>query len=172
VSDQSRRKVLKSIARGGGAVAAAKALPERWLKPVVESVLLPAHAQTSGCASGITASSSGSVNSFSRIVVIVDVETGELVARCSADSGFDINAVASSLAPGNYYVLGDSEGSASHVIAITTECSNETLTYTTSAASCNILFATVSIPDGTITPGGGQNISGSWGCGSGSLNCA
>ena len=47
MSDQSRRKLLKSIAAGSGAVIAGKSLPEKWVKPAVDSVLLPAHAQTS-----------------------------------------------------------------------------------------------------------------------------
>ena len=47
MSDKSRRKILKSIAAGSGAVIAGKSLPEKWTKPAVDSVLLPAHAQTS-----------------------------------------------------------------------------------------------------------------------------
>ncbi|MCK5359783.1 MAG: hypothetical protein KAJ95_04110, partial [Gammaproteobacteria bacterium] len=39
--------LLKSIAAGSGAIAAGKSLPESWSKPVVDSVILPAHAQTS-----------------------------------------------------------------------------------------------------------------------------
>jgi len=46
-SSVSRRKLLKSIAAGSGAVIAGKSLPENWSRPVVDSVLLPAHAQTS-----------------------------------------------------------------------------------------------------------------------------
>lgn len=38
----SRRRLLSAIALGGGAAAV---LPERWVKPVVDAVLLPAHAQ-------------------------------------------------------------------------------------------------------------------------------
>lgn len=48
MSDQSRRKLIKSIAAGSGAVIAGKSLPENWTRPVVDSVLLPSHAQTSG----------------------------------------------------------------------------------------------------------------------------
>lgn len=168
MSDQSRRKVLKSIALGGGAVVATKTLPESWLKPVVKSVLLPAHAQTSACASGITASSLQINNQFARFVVIVDVNSGALVASCGGEGG---TAMACNLSPGDYYVLGDSDGPQSHTITITTEYASQTLTYTTSGTGCKILFATVSIPDGTITPGGGQQISGPWDCGSGALNC-
>jgi hypothetical protein len=47
MSDQSRRKLLKSIAAGSGAIVAGKNLPEKWTRPVVDSVMLPAHAQTS-----------------------------------------------------------------------------------------------------------------------------
>jgi hypothetical protein len=50
MSDKSRRKLLKSIAAGGGAVMAGKSLPESWARPIVDSVVLPAHAQTSGIA--------------------------------------------------------------------------------------------------------------------------
>jgi len=39
-----RRKLLSSIAAGGAAVSL---LPQKWSKPVVDSVLLPAHAQMS-----------------------------------------------------------------------------------------------------------------------------
>jgi len=42
----NRRKVLASIATGAGAVVAGSALPESWTKPVVNAVILPAHAST------------------------------------------------------------------------------------------------------------------------------
>ena len=46
-SSESRRKLLKTIAAGSGAIVAGKSLPESWSRPVVDSVMLPAHAQTS-----------------------------------------------------------------------------------------------------------------------------
>jgi hypothetical protein len=46
-SNDSRRKLLKSIAAGSGAIVAGKSLPENWTKPVIDSVVLPAHANTS-----------------------------------------------------------------------------------------------------------------------------
>ena len=46
-SSESRRKLLKSIAAGSGAIVAGKSLPDKWTAPVVDTVMLPAHAQTS-----------------------------------------------------------------------------------------------------------------------------
>lgn len=42
-----RRKLLKSALLGGGAAGAYFLAPEQWTRPVIESVTLPAHAQTS-----------------------------------------------------------------------------------------------------------------------------
>lgn len=44
--NDSRRKLLKSIAAGSGAVVAGKSLPESWSKPIIDSVVLPVHAET------------------------------------------------------------------------------------------------------------------------------
>lgn len=44
---EKRRDVLKKAAAVGGVAVVAKAAPGSWTKPVVDSVLLPAHAQTS-----------------------------------------------------------------------------------------------------------------------------
>jgi len=44
-SNDNRRRLLKSIAAGSGAVVAGKSLPESWSKPAINSILLPAHAQ-------------------------------------------------------------------------------------------------------------------------------
>ena len=44
---ESRRKLLKSITAGAGAIAAGKSIPESWSRPLVQSVILPAHAATS-----------------------------------------------------------------------------------------------------------------------------
>ncbi len=44
----ARRQLLKTLVAGGGVMASGKLLPDEWSRPVVESVLLPAHAQTTG----------------------------------------------------------------------------------------------------------------------------
>ncbi|GJL83572.1 MAG: hypothetical protein DHS20C01_32060 [marine bacterium B5-7] len=42
-----RRKLLKSLVAGGSVAATTATLfPEKWTKPVVDSVVLPSHAQT------------------------------------------------------------------------------------------------------------------------------
>lgn len=41
-TDTKRRRVLKGVALGGGAVTVS-----HWSKPVVHAVILPAHAETS-----------------------------------------------------------------------------------------------------------------------------
>lgn len=43
-SSTSKRKLLAGLAIGG-ALVAGKSLPEQWTKPLINSVLLPAHAQ-------------------------------------------------------------------------------------------------------------------------------
>ena len=44
---ESRRRLLKTITYTGGAAATLKGLPDTWTLPVVDTVMLPAHAQTS-----------------------------------------------------------------------------------------------------------------------------
>jgi hypothetical protein len=41
----NRRELLKVLTSGGVAIAAASFLPAKWLKPVIEAGVLPAHAQ-------------------------------------------------------------------------------------------------------------------------------
>ena len=47
--DGSRRKVLKTMA-GAGAFAGLLAVSGKWSKPVVDSIILPAHAQATNAA--------------------------------------------------------------------------------------------------------------------------
>lgn len=46
-ADGQRRRSLRKLAAGSVAAGVAATVPGRWTRPVVESVLLPAHAQTS-----------------------------------------------------------------------------------------------------------------------------
>lgn len=45
--DSGRRRILKVITIGGVATTATLLLPSKWAKPVVQSVIVPAHAQAS-----------------------------------------------------------------------------------------------------------------------------
>ena len=45
---KARRKQLKILVFGGGAVAAAQSFPDKWIKPVMSTAITPAHAQTTG----------------------------------------------------------------------------------------------------------------------------
>ena len=73
--NSGRRKLLKSVVAGGGAVTVAKMLPDQWARPVVDSVMLPSHAQTSMAAIGAFLSSGP--------ITMLSVPTQQL-----ADQGF------------------------------------------------------------------------------------
>jgi len=45
--ETSRRKLLKATAAGGGVAIGLNRLPDEWGKPVIDTVVLPAHAVTS-----------------------------------------------------------------------------------------------------------------------------
>jgi hypothetical protein len=46
--EQGRRDLLKGgVVVGGAAVAAALSMPKKWTRPLVDAVIVPAHAQTS-----------------------------------------------------------------------------------------------------------------------------
>ena len=45
--NKARRSILRTLVLGGSATAASQLLPDSWIKPVVNQVLTPAHAQTS-----------------------------------------------------------------------------------------------------------------------------
>jgi hypothetical protein len=49
----ARRRLVKALVGSGSILAAGKMLPEEWTRPVVESVVLPAHAQATGTVAGL-----------------------------------------------------------------------------------------------------------------------
>jgi len=51
-SRHSRRRLIKILMGSGAAVALARVAPERWTRPVVQAVVLPAHAQMSHVLNG------------------------------------------------------------------------------------------------------------------------
>jgi hypothetical protein len=63
---EKRRRLLKTIVTGGTTAAGFSALPAEWKKPVVNTILLPAHAQTSSATT--TASPLGDAPAFIQAV--------------------------------------------------------------------------------------------------------
>ena len=102
-SDDRRRKLLKTIAAGSGLIAAGKSLPDSWSRPVVDSIMLPAHAQTSGrifTGSGNVVIE-GKSNSDTRFAALTDTLIPEAHAQAmvfpeyagcaiEVDGGFDV----------------------------------------------------------------------------------
>ncbi|MGA8259398.1 MAG: twin-arginine translocation signal domain-containing protein [Arenicellales bacterium] len=74
----SRRKLLTGTAVLGAAIGAGGVLPKEWTRPVVESVLLPAHANISGC--------SGTFCDIG-VKALITVSGGTVMASVGADSG-------------------------------------------------------------------------------------
>ena len=168
-SSDKRRKLLKSIAAGSGAIVAGKSLPENWARPVVGSVLLPAHAQTSGATAYIRVVSPATENlDFPRLINITD-DTDTVLAFCCCGETSDIIIEVTSLAAGTYHVFADSDGPLNHTVLITTEAGTTSVTAPTDAGGCNYHMATVTLPAGTVVPAGGE-IVGANKCGP-NLNC-
>lgn len=86
----SRRKTIKTLA-GAGAVVGL--LPTRWTKPALESIVLPAHAQTSDAVNLPPVGESFTVDAFADSAIIVDVgprvsdPEGDPITLTIVDSG-------------------------------------------------------------------------------------
>ncbi len=84
--DSKRRKLIKTIAAGGGAVAVGKTIPKEWTSPIVESITLPAHAQRTeetvggqGSAGGfLTSAPGGSIMDYF-------IDTAHALVPCGGD---------------------------------------------------------------------------------------
>ncbi len=46
-TNHARRKLLKQMAIGSGAITGFYLLPKKWTTPIIDSIIIPAHAQTS-----------------------------------------------------------------------------------------------------------------------------
>lgn len=97
----ARRRLLRAVGKSGG-LAIGGLLAANWIKPVVRSVLLPAHAQTSpgGCPIGVTATliPSGPY-AYSMAVLVSDT----VLVTASGVSGVSTVAAGSSIFPPNTY---------------------------------------------------------------------
>ena len=132
-----------------------------WKKPVINAVLLPAHAQTSTSSTlFVQASSLDADNPFARFVLIVD-SADQVLANCGQSGG---TATANDLPSGVYRVFADSNGMQSQLITVSTPTQSLNIRVDTDADSCNFLVATVTLPQGSISAASGEKISGSWDC--------
>ncbi len=112
-----RRKILKSVVAGSGAVIAGKSLPENWSKPIVNSVLLPAHASTSA------ANYSGSASAQN------DYGDESLFQICIQCNGSDCSAqVLENFPDGNvYFYQGSGSANSSLMLTQPTNCDGYTV---------------------------------------------
>lgn len=90
-TNTTRRKALKAIGVGG---VLAGTIPGSWTKPVVKSIVLPAHAQTSGCGP------LGPCTSGMNVSILSAVRTG----------GGDLIVIGDTPVPGNCLTADSSDG--------------------------------------------------------------
>ncbi len=85
-----RRKAIKKISIGIGAIAGISALPEKWTRPVIGQIILPAHAATSAvtlhdpCTARRTSGTQDSNSVKVEISAWVDPPTANLPATITA----------------------------------------------------------------------------------------
>ena len=105
--ENSRRKLLKALTLGGSAATVAK-LPTVWSRPVLETVALPTHAQTTSCAITIdfrfelTGNYTGNADFFL-------FDTTQCHFAFEDDDSFD-ETFTFPLGPGSYYFGGGGGG--------------------------------------------------------------
>lgn len=122
--NENRRKLLKSIAAGSGAVIAGKSLPESWSKPVVDSVMLPAHAQTSPspctpCLAAATYCVGGGNGSIEVAVAVDGTVTVTYSAFSSGPQSDNVDPCA-----GGAFSVSDTSGNNTVTISGTIPCGN------------------------------------------------
>ncbi|MDK9706256.1 MAG: hypothetical protein OEL83_04320 [Desulforhopalus sp.] len=75
--DKGRRSAIRKIAVGVGVLAGVSILPEKWTRPIIGQITLPAHAQTSGsldpgyylASTGIVINSKGFLDTLGNFLV-------------------------------------------------------------------------------------------------------
>lgn len=94
----ARRRLLKSITLGGGMATAVRAVPQSWRQPVIDSVVLPVHAQTSGYTCAIPFSFSFSATSSTPTIANTYNGTQEAAGPFTGDCN-KVGALAFVLSP-------------------------------------------------------------------------
>ncbi len=89
--NQGRRTALRKLLVGAGALTAYQMLPTKWTRPVIDQIVLPAHAGTSGislndpCDLAVTKGTTGSSSVTVRVDGLVTPPTANLPVAIVAD---------------------------------------------------------------------------------------
>ena len=173
MSNESRRKLLKSFAAGSGAVVAGKSLPDSWHRPVVDSVILPGHAETSGVRT-ITCQDDPSLCDGTYAGTLNGIPRDNRLPTCA---GFGSDGSGGNGADINVVIGGD--GSVSPNLGANTTLSGNSFELewqNTGATQSDTLGTTCElwlVLNGTLTPGSNQiqvQETWEWRC-TGTINC-
>lgn len=88
--NKSRRTALRNLLVGAGALTAYKVLPSTWTQPIVDQIVLPAHAGTSGitlndpCSVMVTSGTTGTASVTVRVDGFVTPATANLATTIVA----------------------------------------------------------------------------------------
>jgi len=112
--DKSRRSALKKLLVGAGVLAGYQVLPKRWATPIIEQVVLPAHAQTSGlsihdpCESSLVSGNQDSVTVIINVKGYISPATANIpitiVATVTGGTGESTTNHTMTDASGNYSI--------------------------------------------------------------------
>ncbi len=89
---QARRRLLLTLAATGGAFAAANVLPRQWTRPIIDTIVVPAHAQATGPVLGLFTTSGPQASIFDLLVAPVHAAPagGVTVGNASFDVAWDL----------------------------------------------------------------------------------
>lgn len=83
--NRARRSILRTLVVGGGAMTAARAIPEQWVRPVVEVVVLPGHAATSASQAALPVDPVGTFSSGTVSLTAVNQPAATRIADAAAE---------------------------------------------------------------------------------------
>jgi hypothetical protein len=138
----ARRRLLRAVTAGA---IGASALPSRWTTPVVNSVVLPAHAAATACPVQIR---STFTDETARSLGVFDSADKEVASVC-CDSPLEINLA--DLPPGTYTVSMGAANGISTTLQVTTCTSTCSITKELDGGQENgrgVVMATFTVPDG------------------------
>lgn len=161
--DDNRRKLLKSVVAAGGAATVGKMLPENWARPVVDTVMLPSHAQTSTISPLGSFASSGLISS-------VEEEETQLADQGFSEELLEFFAPAAHAAGPSFSVLTlmrfTNNGSSGYLCA-----TSNSSTQVTSCTVSGSTFTTTGCPHG-FTVIDGKWMGDRWSVSLGAFNCS